>query len=226
MALLVEVVVDGAVYRGKFLQTSHLSEAKHGPFTSSERLVTVFSAIIQPFSDGSRVSTHQFFEGCAVGCQAVSHDCLRRTVSSKRFPEEFQRGLAITGLGDEAFEHFAFMIDRAPEVMFDAVDFDENFVEMPTAMPECAHGCGSISTDLGSKYLTKAVPPEAYRLMCDVDSALVQEILNVPQRKRISNIHHHRQTDDSGKVLKYRNGSIVVVMRRYQPCRARQSILI
>ena len=196
MALLVEVVVDGAVYRGKFLQTSHLSEAKHGPFTSSERLVTVFGSVVEPLSNNSIVRPDQLLESRAVGRQAIGHNCLGRAMSAKRFSEEFQRGLAIPGLGDVAFQHLALMIDSPPQEMFDAVDFDENFVEMPAAMPECAHRLHPISTNLGCENLTKAVPPEAYRLMCDVDTPFVEEIFYVSQRKRITDIHHHGQTDD------------------------------
>ena len=37
--MLVEVIEDGGVDRGEFLQTSHLPDAKHRPFSSSKRLV-------------------------------------------------------------------------------------------------------------------------------------------------------------------------------------------
>ena len=42
--------------------------------------------------------------------------------------------------------------------------------------------------------------------MTDVDPALGKQILDVAQRQRISHVHHHDQTDDSGELLKYRNG--------------------
>ena len=32
--------------------------------------------------------------------------------------------------------------------------------------------------------------------MRDVDPALVQQVLDVPQQKRVANVHHHRQADD------------------------------
>jgi hypothetical protein len=34
--------------------------------------------------------------------------------------------------------------------------------------------------------------------MRDVDPPLVQKVLNVPQRKRVADIHHDRQADDLG----------------------------
>jgi hypothetical protein len=39
--------VDG----GKFLQTPHQPEAEHGAFPSSERLVRVLDAVVQPPAD-------------------------------------------------------------------------------------------------------------------------------------------------------------------------------
>ncbi len=32
--------------------------------------------------------------------------------------------------------------------------------------------------------------------MRDIDPALVQQILHIPQRERVANIHHHREADD------------------------------
>ena len=55
VALLVEVVVDGAVYRDEFLQTSHLPEAKHGPFPSSEGEVAVLGPVIEPPLDNALI---------------------------------------------------------------------------------------------------------------------------------------------------------------------------
>ena len=53
-----------------------------------------------------------------------------------------------------------------------------------------------VPVDPGGKDRPEPVPPEAYCLMRDVDSSLVPEVLDVPQRVVIRDIHHHRQTDD------------------------------
>jgi hypothetical protein len=37
--------------------------------------------------------------------------------------------------------------------------------------------------------------------MADVDATLVQQILDIPKRKREANVHHHGQTDDLGARL-------------------------
>lgn len=56
------------------------------------------------------------------------------------FPEEFQCRLLVSTLRDEAFQHLAFVIDGAPEVVLHAIDLHEHFVEMPAPMPEGSPG--------------------------------------------------------------------------------------
>src|ERR1700691_4261197 len=51
-------------------------------------------------------------------------------------------------------------------------------------------------SDIGGEHRTKSVPPEADGLAADVDPALGQQILDVAQRRRVSHVHHHDQTDD------------------------------
>ncbi|CUH36847.1 hypothetical protein JSE7799_01243 [Jannaschia seosinensis] len=51
------------------------------------------------------------------------------------------------------------------------------------------------------------MPPEAHRLVADVDAALVQQILDVPQRQRETDVHHHRQSDDLGAGLEVLEGA-------------------
>ena len=55
--------------------------------------------------------------------------------------------------------------------------------------------------DLGRKHRAEPVPPEPYRLVADIDAPLKQQILDLAQRKRISNIHHHCQADDFGGAI-------------------------
>jgi hypothetical protein len=50
--------------------------------------------------------------------------------------------------------------------------------------------------NLGGEHRAKSVPPEPDCLVADVDPTLDQQILDVPQRQRKSDVHHHDQTDD------------------------------
>jgi len=54
-------------------------------------------------------------------------------------------------------------------------------------------------SDLHSKHRVKTVPSEPYRLVADINASFKQKILNLPQRQRIPDIHHHRQADNLGR---------------------------
>ena len=53
--------------------------------------------------------------------------------------------------------------------------------------------------DLRHEHRTEPVPPQPHRLMADIDAALEQNVLDLAQRQRIPDIHHHRQADDFGR---------------------------
>jgi len=50
--------------------------------------------------------------------------------------------------------------------------------------------------DLGGEQRTEPDLPEPHRLMTNVDATLGQQVLDLVQRKRISDVHHHRQADN------------------------------
>lgn len=45
---MIEMVVDGGVDGGEFLQTSHAPEARHHLFPPSKRQVKIFLSVVQP----------------------------------------------------------------------------------------------------------------------------------------------------------------------------------
>jgi hypothetical protein len=45
----------------------------------------------------------------------------------------------------------------------------------------------------------KPVPPEPDGLVAVVDAAFEQQVLDVPQRERVPNVHHDHQSDDLGR---------------------------
>ena len=63
-------------------------------------------------------------------------------------------------------------------------------------MAEGTHGLHAASPDLCCEDDAEPVSPKPYRLMSNVDAALVQQVLDVPQRQRIPDVHHHREVDD------------------------------
>ena len=50
--------------------------------------------------------------------------------------------------------------------------------------------------DLRGDHWTKPVPPETHGLVADINATLEQQIFDLPQRERITNVHHHREADD------------------------------
>ncbi len=181
MSFLVEVVVNRTVGSGKFLQTSHPPKAKHRPLPSSEGLMRILDAIVQPAANLALVDSTQAFERRAIGSKPIRHDLFDQPVATERFPEEFHGRFLIPPFRDEALEHLSFVIDGAPEIVFHPVDLHENLVEMPPTMPEIPHRLDAAAPNLGREDGAEPLPPKPHRLMGDVDASLVQQVLDVPQ---------------------------------------------
>ena len=104
---------------------------------------------------------------------------------------ELQRRRLVSGLAGEGFQHLALVIDRPPKVVHFAVDFHVDLVEVPPPVGEGAH----LLRPLPAEHRAKAVPPQPHRLMADVDAALGQQVLHIPQRQRVLHVHHHHEAD-------------------------------
>jgi len=112
-----------------------------------------------------------------------------------RLLEELQCGALVTGLAGEGFQDLALVIHSPPQILLRAVDFHKHLVEVPAPMGIGPHVIHPLPTDLGREHRSKAVPPETHRLMANVDPALGQQILDVPQRQRLFDVHHHDEAD-------------------------------
>ena len=161
----------------------------------------ILDAIVQPAADLALVDCADSLQGRAVGCEPVSDDRFHKTVSTQRFSQELQCCLLVQTLRHEAFEHLSLVINGAPEAMLKPVDLDENFVEVPPPVTEMTHCLNPAASDLGRKNCPEPDPPEPHRFMRDIDSALVQQVLDIPKRERIADVHYHRQADDLGRSL-------------------------
>ena len=78
-----------------------------------------------------------------------------------------------------------------------AIDLHEHLVQVPATV-RIPTVMNPPLPDLRGKHRTEPVPPEPYRLVADIDTALEQQVLDLAQRQRITNLHHHRQADDLG----------------------------
>lgn len=161
----------------------------------------VLRPVVHPAPRLLPVTSANLLQRGTVGSEFVRHDDLGLTVFPHCFLEEFQRRPPITRLRDEALKNLPFVIDGPPEVMPLAIDLHEDLVEMPTPAARF-HPFDPALPDLGGKHGTKPVPPIPHRLVADIDTALVEEIFDIPERQWEADVKHHRKADDFRAAVK------------------------
>lgn len=78
------------------------------------------------------------------------------------------------------------------------IDPHKNLIQVPAPLNPVLMTGRSLLPDLGCENGPEPVPPETNGLMADVDATLMQQVFNLSQRQRETNIHHHRQTANLG----------------------------
>ena len=139
-----------------------------------------------------------FFQSCTVGTQSIAHDNPRVSVVSYCFLQEPERRFFIASLRRVNLNNFAFMINGTPQIMLNTVDFYENLVQMPPPMCSVTSLDNTLFSDFRGKHRAKSLPPKPYCLMANIDTALSQYILNLPQREGIADIQHYCRPDYLG----------------------------
>jgi len=92
----------------------------------------IFGTIVEPFSCFLAVVVADFGHGGAIRGQPICQDGFRSAITFHRLSEKAKSGLFISGLGDKSFEHFAFVINRPPEVIQLAIDANKDLINMPS----------------------------------------------------------------------------------------------
>ena len=194
---MVEMVVDRGMGGGKFLQGLYIPELRHRALSSPEWLMRIFGSIVEPAPTFLIGGVADYRHRRSVGPEPIRHDHLGRTIAFHRTPQKLQRSLAIPPFRGKNFQHFPFVINSPPQIMHLPVDTDKHLVQVPAPVRiRMASNPGL--PDLGGKHRTKPVPLEPHRFMAEVDAALEQQILDLPQRQRIADVHHNRQADYLG----------------------------
>src|SRR5665811_2011434 len=85
------------------------------------------------------------------------------------------------------------------------VDPDKHLIQVPAQLRIGAMMKASFP-DLAGEHRSEPVPPEPNRLVADIDPPLVEQILDLPQRKRIADVHHHREADHLGRRVEIAEG--------------------
>jgi hypothetical protein len=96
----------------------------------------------------------------------------------------------------EGLQRFTLVINRAPQGVPLAVDLHENLVQVPSPIRGRTHLLDTFTADFSGKHWAKSIPPIPHRFVADVDAALVQQVLDIAERKGKANVHHDRQADD------------------------------
>ena len=200
------MIVDRGVDGCELLQCSHPPEAAHRPLAPSEWLVRIFCTIVGPAAGFLKIDDAEVLEGRTIGAEAIRHHFLGVTVPLQRFLQEFQCGFLVARLRHKAFEPLALVVDGPPKIVLPTVDLHEDLVKVPvpTARP---HPRNPAFSDFRSKKRPEPVPPKPHRLVADLNPALVQQVLDVAQRKRKPDVHHYRQADDLGRGFEIAKGA-------------------
>ncbi len=103
--------------------------------------------------------------------------------------------MAISFCCDDTFKNGSFVINRAPKIIELTIDFDENFIQMP--FPKRIRIRSSLA-NFFRENRPKSIPPKPDGLMTNIDAALMQNIFDLTQTERKSDIIHDRHFDDFG----------------------------
>lgn len=93
------------------------------------------------------------------------------------------------------------MVDRTPQIVRLAIDLYEDLIEVPSPLRILSMPLNALLSDLRGKHWTKTVPPGTHRLVADIDPSFMKQVLDLPQRQRKADIHHHGQADNRRRCL-------------------------
>ena len=131
MTFLVKIVADRSVDRNEFLERFGAPDFCHRALSLPERLVENLGPIVPPATGLLALGVSDDPHRRRVGPEPIRHDHLGRTIAFHCAPQKLERSLAIPPFRGKHLEHFAFMIDRPPEVMCLAIEPHEHLVQVP-----------------------------------------------------------------------------------------------
>jgi hypothetical protein len=94
------------------------------------------------------------------------------------------------------------VIDRAPQIVLFPIDLHEHLVEMPPPVAVPPHPAHPLAANIRCERRTEPVSLEPCCLVADVDAPFKQQILDVAQAQRVSDVHHDHQPDLPARELK------------------------
>ena len=140
----------------------------------------IFGAIIEPPTEGLNSCITNRGQRGPVGPKPICNNQIRSAIAFHGALQKGERRTAIPPFRSKDLKHFAFVIDRTPEVKHLAVYPREHLVHVPAPV-RIAPVRNAAFPDLGRKHRTETVPPVPYRLMADIDATLEQNVLDLAQ---------------------------------------------
>ncbi len=95
---------------------------------------------------------------------------------------------------NQKVEHLAFVVDRSPQPMFPATDFDDHLIEMPASARSRA-----TTLKIASDQPPEFQEPAPDRLIRNVDATLGQQILDIAKRQGEPSVEPNRVLDNHGR---------------------------
>jgi hypothetical protein len=169
----------------KALGVSHRLESSHSSLALAGGLVRVLSPVVQSSFPMMGDRRHDILLRGTVARQLIGHDCTGNVPKSlEELSEEALRRLRIAALLHQDVEHFAALVNRAPQIDQSAIDLAEYLVEMP----------GIPGSELQA--------PESNGLVRDLDATLEHHLLDVTEAQVEAKVEPHAVGDDlAGKAI-------------------------
>ncbi len=167
-------------------------EPSHSPLSLTRRLMRVLCAVAQvpvlPVGD-----TRHYDSFCgAVAAQLVRNDhAWLASGGTEQLTEEPHRSKSIPFRLYKDVEHNAVLIDCSPEVVSDAVDLQEDLVQMPFIS-----GSGSPSSEAVGILFAELVAPTPDGLVADQHSASCHHLFHIPEADSETEVEPNAFRDD------------------------------
>jgi hypothetical protein len=192
VAARTEVVADGAERSQKPLGVVRGFEALKHPLAFAGRQVRILRTVVQtlvaPMFSVRQHSANRWW----VAGQLIGDDDARLVADAiDKLPKETLRGILISTLLHQDVQHDAVLINRPPQPVALAADFERHLVQMPLVTSACTP-----TTESRGVARAELRAPGPDRLMADDDAALGEQVLNVTAAEVETKVQSHGVSDN------------------------------
>src|SRR5215203_5005560 len=151
----------------------------------------ILCSVVQSFMLPMLDARHDLPLCRTVATELISdHDTRRPALPLQQLAEQALGGALITPALDQHIEHDAVLIDRTPEPVLLAGDFEGDLIKVPFVS-----GAGQPPSDPVGERLAELQGPLPHALMADDDAACGQHLLDHAQAEREAEVQPYRVAD-------------------------------